>query len=57
MCHFRKDLIHERIESAVSHLQSVVELGRVVRDRKTLPIKVLRSLQAGVYSRVVSLEE
>lgn len=37
---FRKDLIHEDIESAVSHMQSVVELARVVRDRKTLPIKV-----------------
>ncbi|XP_028405493.1 isoleucine--tRNA ligase, cytoplasmic-like [Dendronephthya gigantea] len=35
----RKDLIHEDIENAVSHMQSVIELGRVVRDRKTLPIK------------------
>ena len=37
---FRKDLIHIDIENAVSHMQSVIELGRVVRDRKTLPIKV-----------------
>ncbi|XP_046853960.1 isoleucine--tRNA ligase, cytoplasmic-like [Xenia sp. Carnegie-2017] len=35
----RKDLIHEDIERAVDHMQSVIELGRVVRDRKTLPIK------------------
>ena len=38
--YFRKDLIHEDIENAVAHMQSVIELGRVVRDRKTLPIKV-----------------
>ncbi|CAB4040221.1 isoleucine--tRNA ligase, cytoplasmic, partial [Paramuricea clavata] len=34
-----EDLIHKDIENAVSHMQSVIELGRVVRDRKTLPIK------------------
>lgn len=39
-CKYRKDLIHEDIERAVDHMQSVIELGRVVRDRKTLPIKV-----------------
>lgn len=36
----REDLIHTEIESAVSHMQTVIELGRVIRDRKTLPVKV-----------------
>ncbi|NXS71280.1 SYIC protein, partial [Pandion haliaetus] len=35
----RKDLIDKKIESAVSCLQSVIELGRVIRDRKTIPVK------------------
>ncbi|XP_056323782.1 isoleucine--tRNA ligase, cytoplasmic [Danio aesculapii] len=35
----RESLIDQRIESAVSQMQSVIELGRVIRDRKTLPIK------------------
>lgn len=32
-------LIDLDIERAVSRMQSVIELGRVIRDRKTLPIK------------------
>ncbi|XP_017940370.2 isoleucine--tRNA ligase, cytoplasmic [Manacus vitellinus] len=35
----REDLIDRKIESAVSCLQSVIELGRVIRDRKTIPVK------------------
>ncbi|XP_061474059.1 isoleucine--tRNA ligase, cytoplasmic [Rhineura floridana] len=35
----REDLIDKNIESAVSRMQSVVELGRVIRDRKTIPVK------------------
>uniref|UniRef100_A0A7N6C2P1 isoleucine--tRNA ligase n=1 Tax=Anabas testudineus TaxID=64144 RepID=A0A7N6C2P1_ANATE len=35
----REGLIDKRIESAVSQMQSVIELGRVIRDRKTLPVK------------------
>ncbi|XP_075881437.1 isoleucine--tRNA ligase, cytoplasmic isoform X2 [Nelusetta ayraudi] len=35
----RESLIDKRIESAVSQMQSVIELGRVIRERKTLPIK------------------
>lgn len=35
----RENLIDKRIESAVSQMQSVIELGRVIRDRKTLPVK------------------
>uniref|UniRef100_A0A672G0G2 Isoleucine--tRNA ligase, cytoplasmic n=1 Tax=Salarias fasciatus TaxID=181472 RepID=A0A672G0G2_SALFA len=35
----RERLIDKRIESAVSQMQSVIELGRVIRDRKTLPVK------------------
>ena len=37
---FREALIDTKIERAVANMQSVVELGRVVRDRNTLPIKV-----------------
>lgn len=36
---FRESLINKRIESAVSQMQSVIELGRVIRDRKTMPVK------------------
>uniref|UniRef100_A0A6P7F3I2 Isoleucine--tRNA ligase, cytoplasmic n=1 Tax=Diabrotica virgifera virgifera TaxID=50390 RepID=A0A6P7F3I2_DIAVI len=32
-------LIHVDIERAVARMQSVIELGRVIRDRKTIPIK------------------
>ncbi len=35
----RKDLIDEDIERSVARMQAVVELGRVIRDRKTMPIK------------------
>ena len=35
----RTDLINEDIERAVSRMQTVVELGRVLRDRKTMPVK------------------
>lgn len=34
-----ESLIDINIERAVSRMQSVIELGRVVRDRKTIPIK------------------
>lgn len=32
-------LINKNIERAVARMQSVIELGRVIRDRKTIPIK------------------
>ncbi|KAL8620374.1 hypothetical protein ACOMHN_012999 [Nucella lapillus] len=35
----QEEVIHTEIESAVSRMQTVIELGRVVRDRKTLPLK------------------
>ena len=35
----RLDLIDVDIERAVTRMQTVVELGRVLRDRKTLPLK------------------
>uniref|UniRef100_A0A8C2PM25 Isoleucine--tRNA ligase, cytoplasmic n=1 Tax=Capra hircus TaxID=9925 RepID=A0A8C2PM25_CAPHI len=37
--HVREELIDKKTESAVSRMQSVIELGRVIRDRKTIPIK------------------
>lgn len=35
----RPNLIKEEIERAVSRMQSVVEVGRVIRDRRTMPLK------------------
>ncbi|KAM9641594.1 isoleucine--tRNA ligase, cytoplasmic isoform 2-T2 [Trichechus inunguis] len=37
--HVREELLDKKTESAVSRMQSVIELGRVIRDRKTIPIK------------------
>lgn len=34
-----QEWIDSSIERSVSHMQSVIELGRVIRDRKTIPIK------------------
>ena len=36
----RPDLIDEWIEAAVAEMQSVIELGRYIRDVKVMPIKV-----------------
>lgn len=38
--YYRIDVIDEDIERAVSLMQNIIELGRKIRDRKTLPIKV-----------------
>ncbi len=35
----REDLIDVDIERSVARMQTVIELGRVVRDRRTMPIK------------------
>jgi isoleucyl-tRNA synthetase len=35
----KQELIDEGIERAVARMQAVVDLGRVLRDRKTMPIK------------------
>merc|ERR1712106_288855 len=35
----KENLIDEGIERAVSRMQAVVDLGRILRDRKTMPIK------------------
>ena len=35
----RNDLINDNIERAVSRMQAVIDLGRVLRDRKTMPLK------------------
>lgn len=34
------NLVEEEIESSVSKMQTVIELGRIIRDRKTIPVKV-----------------
>ena len=36
----RESFIDSKIETAVSRMQAVIELGRVVRDRNTMPMKV-----------------
>ena len=38
---YRVEFIHEEVERSVARMQTVIELGRVARDRKTLPIKVI----------------
>lgn len=56
-------LINPAIERSVAHMQSVIELGRVIRDRKTVPIKyplpevVVVHQDAQYISDVKSLEE
>lgn len=34
-----RQIIDETIERSVARMQSVIELGRVIRDRKTIPVK------------------
>ena len=36
----KENLIDHEIERSVARMQSVIELGRIIRDRKALPIKV-----------------
>ena len=36
----RKSLVNNEIERAVAAVQTVIELGRVVRERKIIPMKV-----------------
>ena len=40
MFHCRSDLIDRDIERAVALMQSVIELGRYIRDIKVIPVKV-----------------
>ncbi|XP_046393549.1 isoleucine--tRNA ligase, cytoplasmic isoform X2 [Ischnura elegans] len=35
----KSDLVNVEIERAVSRMQSVIDLGRVIRDRKSIPVK------------------
>ena len=35
----RAELINVEIERAVSYMQTIIDLGRIVRDRKTIPVK------------------
>lgn len=46
----RDTLIDQAIERAVQRMQSVIELGRVVRDRKTLPVKVILQFTLSSFS-------
>lgn len=35
----KEQLIHEDVERQVAYMQNVIEVGRILRDRRTLPIK------------------
>lgn len=56
------ELINENIEKAVSYMQTIIELGRVVRDRKTIPVKyplpevVIIHQDAKVLENIISLK-
>ncbi|KAL6259440.1 hypothetical protein P5V15_009361 [Pogonomyrmex californicus] len=58
----RKHLIDKNTEKAVSHMQSVIQLGRIVRDRRVIPTKyplpeiVVIHQNAEVLKDIVSLE-
>ena len=45
----RESLIDLTIETAVSRMQTVVELGRVIRDRRTLPMKACHPVVFSVW--------
>ncbi|XP_076672841.1 isoleucyl-tRNA synthetase [Andrena cerasifolii] len=55
-------LINENIEKAISYMQTIIELGRVVRDRKTIPVKyplpevVIIHQDAKVLENIISLK-
>ena len=40
VCCFREELIDVAMERSVARMQSVIELARVIRDRKVIPVKV-----------------
>lgn len=60
--HPRDHLINKDIEKAVSHMQSVIQLGRIVRDRRVIPTKyplpeiVVIHRNAEVLKDIVSLK-
>lgn len=35
----REDLIDQQVEQRVGYMQTIVDIGRIVRDRRTLPLK------------------
>lgn len=49
----RLELIDTRMELAVSRMQSVIELGRLGRDKQTLPVKVRHKYHMNMQIRVV----
>jgi len=38
---YREHLIDKTIEQSVSNMQNIIEMGRIMRDRKTIPVKVI----------------
>ncbi|XP_077985706.1 isoleucine--tRNA ligase, cytoplasmic-like isoform X2 [Glandiceps talaboti] len=59
----RNELIDQTIEDAVARMQTVIELGRVIRDRNTMPLKyplhevVIIHQDSGCLQDVMSLEK
>ena len=49
----RDAMIDTEIEDSVARTQAVVELGRVIRDRKTMPFKVKYKNNVKYYNRVM----
>jgi len=40
---YREHLIDTNIEQSVSNMQNIIEMGRIMRDRKTIPVKVIKN--------------
>lgn len=40
VCCFSESLVDVNIEESVANMQSVIELGRLARDRRAIPTKV-----------------
>lgn len=54
---FRDELIDERIERRVSAMRAVVDLARVLRERKAISFKVGVSLSSNSFEYTLSLSQ
>ena len=53
----RQELIDTVIERSVSRMQAIIELGRIVRDRKTMPVKYPLPEVVVIHAESAVLEE
>ncbi|XP_065205689.1 isoleucine--tRNA ligase, cytoplasmic [Planococcus citri] len=51
------NMLEEEIERSVSKMQTVIELGRIIRDRKTIPVKYPLKEVVVIHNDPNSLEE